>query len=383
MLHVGGLKAAAKRTAFGEVTNTANARPSKDDSVISGKAGYEITEKAILLQENKKPAALLRPAQRPLSVSGLKGLLTNASNASITVKPSLDGIPQAAQAANTRKVLTKRNTTIFKDPASIASSQQEINYHQEIQTTTSIASLHLPIASQQQQIQPQQLVEPTQPKLLKTLSRSAANFTETKVENEESTDVSDSADEGVDGRFVGAYINNADGHVHFYQYSDELEEEQGPKRYDDNGVQLARDAKNVPGDDVGTEKRGEHIGEIPSTKNAERNVLPAVSEPEEYWDDEEDEENYDEEGYITARSYRSRGDNTTGGATTVLFPKMNQKVKKELAAATQLVEGSRTAEEIEDESWDTSMVAEYGDEIFQYMRELEVSALAIVSTQRR
>jgi hypothetical protein len=50
MLHVGGLKAAAKRTAFGEVTNTANARPSKDDSVISG-AGYEITEKAILLKK--------------------------------------------------------------------------------------------------------------------------------------------------------------------------------------------------------------------------------------------------------------------------------------------------------------------------------------------
>jgi G2/mitotic-specific cyclin 3/4 len=51
---------------------------------------------------------------------------------------------------------------------------------------------------------------------------------------------------------------------------------------------------------------------------------------------------------------------------------MNQKIKREIAAAKQYVEGSRTAEEIEDDSWDTSMVAEYGDEIFQYMRELEV-----------
>jgi hypothetical protein len=100
--------------------------------------------------------------------------------------------------------------------------------------------------------------------------------------------------------------------------------------------------------------------------------LPLVSEPEEYWEEEE-EEVYDEQGYTTAHSYRSRGDNTTGGATTVLFPKVTNKVKKELAIAKEIVESSRTLEEIEDEAWDTSMVAEYGDEIFSYMRELEVS----------
>jgi hypothetical protein len=32
----------------------------------------------------------------------------------------------------------------------------------------------------------------------------------------------------------------------------------------------------------------------------------------------------------------------------------------------------QTEEEIEEEAWDVSMVAEYGDEIFAYMRELEV-----------
>jgi hypothetical protein len=97
-----------------------------------------------------------------------------------------------------------------------------------------------------------------------------------------------------------------------------------------------------------------------------------VSEPEEYWEDEE-EEIYDEQGYTTAHSYRSRGDNTTGGATTVLFPKVTKKVEREIAAAKELVERSRTQDEIDDEQWDTSMVAEYGDEIFAYMRELEVS----------
>lgn len=100
---------------------------------------------------------------------------------------------------------------------------------------------------------------------------------------------------------------------------------------------------------------------------------PLASEPEEYWEEDEEEEIYDEQGYTTAHSYRSRGENTTGGATTVLFPKVTNKAKKELAEAKAIVESARTPEEIEDEAWDTSMVAEYGDEIFAYMRELEVS----------
>jgi G2/mitotic-specific cyclin 3/4 len=104
-------------------------------------------------------------------------------------------------------------------------------------------------------------------------------------------------------------------------------------------------------------------------------ALPLTSELEEFSGEEEEEEEeevYDDQGYTTAHSYRSRGDNTTGGATTVLFPKVTSKVKRELAEAKDLVESSRTQDEIEDEIWDTTMVAEYGDEIFEYMRELEV-----------
>ena len=106
---------------------------------------------------------------------------------------------------------------------------------------------------------------------------------------------------------------------------------------------------------------------------------PLVSEPEEYWEEEE-EEVYDDQGYTTAHSYRSRGDNTTGGATTVLFPKITNKAKKELEAAKEIVENARSAEDIEDELWDTSMVAEYGDEIFTYMRELEVSLSSFIQS---
>ena len=44
----------------------------------------------------------------------------------------------------------------------------------------------------------------------------------------------------------------------------------------------------------------------------------------------------------------------------------------ELEEAKLEVQRTRTFEEIEEETWDVSMVAEYGDEIFDYMRELEV-----------
>jgi G2/mitotic-specific cyclin 3/4 len=92
---------------------------------------------------------------------------------------------------------------------------------------------------------------------------------------------------------------------------------------------------------------------------------------EEYWDEDEEEEYFDADGYTTARSLRSRGDNTTGGVTLVLAPRITTKSKRELDAAKLWVDANKTEEEIEDELWDTSMVAEYGDEIFEYMHALE------------
>ncbi|KAI7597837.1 hypothetical protein KC319_g23112, partial [Hortaea werneckii] len=61
----------------------------------------------------------------------------------------------------------------------------------------------------------------------------------------------------------------------------------------------------------------------------------------------------------------------TGGVTEVLEPKVTDKTLKELEAARCFVEATRTPEDIEDEEWDMSMVAQYGDEIFSYMRNLE------------
>lgn len=99
---------------------------------------------------------------------------------------------------------------------------------------------------------------------------------------------------------------------------------------------------------------------------------PPVPEAEEYWDEEDDEDLYDEQGYTTAHSFRSHGDNTTTGATTLLVPKVTSRIQEELEEAKFYVEDNRLQDDIDEEEWDVSMVAEYGEEIFQYMRELEV-----------
>jgi hypothetical protein len=92
----------------------------------------------------------------------------------------------------------------------------------------------------------------------------------------------------------------------------------------------------------------------------------------EFEDDEDDYYN-DDRGYTTTHSYRSRGDNTTDGVTTIMIaPKLTKKGLAEIEAARQFVDSKRTTEEIQEDAWDVSMVAEYGDEIFQYMKEQEV-----------
>lgn len=102
-------------------------------------------------------------------------------------------------------------------------------------------------------------------------------------------------------------------------------------------------------------------------------VASALSEVEEPWDDDADF--YDDQAYTTAHSFRSFGD-TTMALTTVVMPKITAKIQNELEIARAIVEASTSPEELEDESWDISMVAEYAEDIYGYMKELEVSTLS-------
>lgn len=380
MSHVGGLKAAAKRTAFGDVSNTLNiSRPSKDDSAIGGKVGYQLTEKPNESQLEKKTTSLLRPAQRPLSVSGLKSLLNNvtSSNNQPPIKQPLADIQESVQPkgqiANLRKAFTKRNTSVFKDSSQIQSEQQVSDVSKP--STTAVA---VDLSNHTLEHPPEATNHNEQKGPQFKVRRAKSNYFEESGLRKETIEVSnlpDSSEEAPALRSDGVYIDN-NGEIQIYQYPVESdpEQDQAPVIVHEDGPVLLAEIKTEVGVAILDKGLQEQL-EAPRPELLEQSKITALSEPEEYWDEEEEYENYDEDGYVTARSYKSRGENTTSGATTILFPKMNQKVRRELAAAKDLMEGAKITEDLDDESWDTTMVAEYGDEIFEYMKELEVSRL--------
>lgn len=376
LIHAGGLKAAAKRTAFGDVSNTSNlARPSKDDSSIGAKAGYPGFEKLVALQPDKKNAALLRPAQRPLSVTGLKNILNNVTNtgSQAAIKQSRgenhDSVHSSTQVANTRKTLTKRNTAVFKDLSNVQPSKTHPDLLKPLSTVISAAPVELPVSGQEgkgeEEHEPQHRPRRIKSKPLLEVDNSGT-----------ASNIPESSDEAGAIRSDGIYIDN-NGEIQVYQYQTEDEQETGPHLMPHKNENHPAETKLLH-HDIHSDQVVETYEEPPQPEVSHKHRLTAVSEPEEYWDEEEEDELYEEDGYVTARSYKSRGENTMSGATTILFPKQNQKVKRELAAAKELIERAKISEEFNDESWDTTMVAEYGEEIFQYMRELEVSRTLIL-----
>ena len=369
MLNAGGLKVAAKRTAFGDVSNTVNiSRPSKDDTAIGGKGNHHVFEKVIPSQQDRKTTSLLRPAQRPLSVSGLKSLsndlpvTTNQLNTNLPLAEVQDVPQPSVAAANTRKVMTKKSTSIFKDAVSTQPEYHMSETHKPLSSGAPLAPVNRDFPPKNQSTQLSQS-DKEEPRLTRQRSKQLAERPQEKEILNPATQTS--SEEPVALRSDGIYIDEQ-GQVQSYDYVDPIKLAEIILVEENNTI-----TRDVPKQ---SDVRDEHskastIQSYPEP--ARKSALTTVSEPEEYWDDE-GEENYEEEGYVTARSFKSRGENTTGGATTVLFPKLNQKAKKELAAAKDLIEGSKTIEEIEDEAWDTTMVAEYGEEIFQYMKDLEV-----------
>jgi G2/mitotic-specific cyclin 3/4 len=323
MVATGGLKAAAKRTAFGDVSNTAKAlNTTHDDSAIPGKPTHHELVKPVATQE--KPAALLRPAQRPVNINGAKQALHPVEQAPVAP------LPKPAQGAQNKRTLTKKAPAIYKDAAA-----EDIHQPLSSKPSTSGASTTQSHVPRQAKSQPE--VKSEQPVLRSTENKQVSK-------DEQSS--------------AGAKLSNADNTI--YHDASQL------------ALPLAELVNEAHARGIAEEEQAKQA--LADQQKAQR-LLPAQSaEPEEYWE-EDSAEVYDEQGYTTAHSYRSRGENTTGGATTVILPKVTNKIKKEIDEAKILVESSRTPEDIEDEMWDTSMVAEYGDEIFSYMRELEVSDL--------
>lgn len=316
---------AAKRTAFADVSNTARviAHAAKDDSAINGKASYDgIKGSVIHVQELVKPtsAALTRPAQRSNTISGK---LTQSTTIIPTKAAAQEKsfLPQVQPAA-TRKVYPKRSAAVLRDVSEAKSSASfECN---PIETAPVVTSSSIQEVLARTQVA-EAVVRPSAPKPV-----AVESLPREEVKKSDSS-LSSKADS----------VLAPEVPVVQEQFSDasELPSEQNYL------LALEQQATAL------------EVERSVALASQPQSLLPVT---EEYYDEEEEEFYYDD-GYNTA----------TGGATIVLAPRYTAKVNQEIAAAKKLVESSRTPEDVEDDQWDTSMVAEYGEEIFDYMRTLE------------
>jgi G2/mitotic-specific cyclin 3/4 len=344
MLGANGLKIGSKRAAFNDVSNVVKTVTAHDDLAIGGRKNvYDVVQKPTMLED--KPAGLLRPAQRPLTAAGLKSVLGNNTS----VIPPAAVTKTSTNPIKPRVSISKRAVpAIYKDENSSTGEQVQLE-----QSAPSVAPVHQHLGPRHAKSQPQ--LKSQAPVLRRTQSKLVGPSVSMKQEETAPT---------------ASYIEVYDEQAVDVQVTDAAIED-----YNSYAKLLEEEVTNIA--EIETSEAAEQAAEQLQEENRVQYrhlpPLPLGSEPEEYWEEEE-EELYDEQGYATGHSYRSRGDNnTTGGATTVLFPKVTSKITRELEVAKEITESSRSPVDVEDELWDTSMVAEYGDEIFAYMRELEVS----------
>ena len=366
---INSMKGIAKRSAFADVSNiTGIKRASKDDTSVFQKSSLPVPAKAGQLQE-RKSTAFLRPAQRPYSVSSLKTLLVGSATETVAKIP-LNDSTTAPQPANSRKLLSKRNTTIFKDVS--------LDVVQEDETTTKDAPQELKTVLQAPSLPPLKEIDITQ---LDSRTQLAPPVSSDLVDPVKPLQPSEISLPGIDEvslnhlssepEVVPEVKNIAeDIYVQEHHHNDDHDYHQEPTNEAASNTQYvdALPAQLQPFDTTATKKPDPMC--IEAVPRSLQHIYQPTPEPEEYWEEEYDD-GYEGEGYVTARSFRSHGDDTTGGATTALVPKFTHKVLREIEDARLFVEATRTPEEVDDECFDTSMVAEYGEEIFEYMRSME------------
>lgn len=336
-----------KRAAFADVSNTIRTNAVKDDMILQQKVAVEkvalksskesAQEQLLPTLQMAKSAALLRPAQRPLSAAIQKSALPpiNEPFASLVSKR----LVEQSGDANIGKTITKRQTTVFKETETVAP---------ETRVTATVPPVPLPARE-----------ESLKEGVTNEKATHGVSIAPLVLQRPDPQPT-------VEGHEPPSYSETFDGIL--------------PPVYSKLKLQASileqADSVQPKSDDIeeflpALESQIKEIDPILDMKT----IPSVIHEIDEYWDEEDDEEFYDAEGYTTARSFRSKGENTTGGMTIVLAPKVTARVERELVAARVFVESTRTEDDIDDEAWDTTMVAEYGEEIFQYMRELEVSQM--------
>ncbi|KAJ5123297.1 hypothetical protein N7448_009394 [Penicillium atrosanguineum] len=282
------------RRAFGDVSNTKDVNRASRDDLALGKPATKQDVKPVLSQ----------PAQRPMSMSGLKGVLNT-----VTAKPS----NPAGKAQPTVKSNNKRNNVIFRD-----------------------------------QLEP--VVE-------KPTTKETATVKESSKENiyeEWRRDLArtETAPTQIDADKVA------------WMEEQNLKEEAAREAYLDQGRTSPIYSDTTISD---TEESKEDLKD--EVKIDLKNVAEVTPEPEvevEEWEDAEEDH---------APAFHSRTENTTGGSTTIIYPKITAITKREMLRAKEMVESARTEEDILEDFYDSSMVAEYSSEIFLHLRTKEISML--------
>ena len=345
-----------KRTAFGDVSNTSRAnQPTKDQS--TGLSKQPIQPQA----EKKSGPILLQPAQRPASlITGLKEL---AGTNVLSVKPTNEANQKTNAVSAVYRSLSKKNTTLFTD---YRSSSQALDNQLPLQEIENAKQALVPLKNdlnQKADCSTTNVAKTNDPEKLRK-TRSIQSIKAAKADPLAQIPVpqeNPSMRLSTSSAQNDAKVSDATNKVK-KQPSLSLRKTPLP-----GSIPVEQPSK------ASLRKAAEPVEAL-----AVKHVLPAASEPEEYWDVdyEDEEENYDDDGYVTARSFRSKVDNLTGNVTTTIIPRTNSKVKKELDAAAAIVELSRPATDLEDEMWDVTMVSEYKEEIFIYYKELEVDVVA-------
>lgn len=346
----GGLKLAPKRAAFGEVNTNVravgvelNSKKAPVQTLNSGKenSGNGVTGKKTVSQQ---------PAQR-LKIHGSAVNQTSVTHAS-DVLPTRQSMMPESHNPNARKphvesqvpqavkpVPTKKASFVYDDSRQLAQTRA-IDTRPATAVDEAAAQLKPAVVTKKpRQYKSQPHLRTEQPALRRTVSRQLGevrNFAIVEQDEVPDTPYEDALEELIE-------VSEACGGA---------------------SVSAATELVDV---------KAELIGRAMEAYSVERAAAApgAAFESEDNWD-EEDVEVDEDQGYTTAHSYRSHGDNTTQCLTAILAPKVTARIQQELDMARIAVEESRTFDEVEEEQWDVSMVAEYGDEIFGYMRELEV-----------
>ena len=434
------MKDGVKRTALNDKASFANRAMARDDANAGGKIFVNACgeNKNIGLPVQKKVNVLNQPAQRPQGIGALKDK-TNMVLQSTQVVPLKSGGDENQKPSEMNaisKPLSRRRTMANFQGLSDATVEKPSVYAQNdsistaknlpsitTSTTSTSSSAAIPLAPVHRDLNTKsskKLLKTVHEEILTTKELSTSNFEDPSMISNPILNTGTSLIESLCGGNKKAFVapdkatfattgtslieSVCGGNKKAYVAPDKaaLIDQLVPLLHGDTAKPaVGKSFPNIITAESNMATTNALLSELVAAQNAkpdpihaptlEKNIsLNLVAKPDaltevvEFWDETSEPENFDDEGFVTARSFKStntKGDgNTTGYATTVLMPKMNAKIRKELADAAKVVESMKTVEDIEDEAWDTTMVAEYGDEIFQHMKHLEVCAFSAVLT---